>query len=601
MAHHPISDHAFLSDCHSAGLVTREGVVDWLCFPRFDSPSVFCSLLDEQGGYWRLAAVGAVGVSRCYLDRTLVVETSHRTHSGTVAITDALAAGSGERGHELGEGSPHVLMRQVVCRSGEVEVECEFVPRPEYGLARPLLQTQDGGVVTRGSPDALALASSIPLNVEDNCAKARFTLREGEQATFALQWARAWEQPARLWNPAEVEERLKDTIDAWQSWSEQHQRYQGPWRDLVDMSGRVLQGLTFQPTGAIVAAATTSLPEVVGGVCNWDYRYAWLRDASLTLDALWVAACPDEAHQFLQWLVGAAASDLRRGGEPQIMYGVGGEHRLSEIELEHLQGWRGSRPVRVGNDAWAQRQLDVYGELLDAVHRLREQLGELDQPSRAFLVDLADAAARRWHQPGQGIWEVRGEPQHFLYGKLMCWVALDRAIDLADWLDAHERLQGWTEVRDEIRAAILQRGWNEQIGAFTQAFDSPHLDASALMLAISGFLPATDGGMQATVKAIEERLVDERGLVCRFEGMPGDQREGDFLLCTFWLAHVHALARQPQRAREVFERAVNYRNDLDLFSEEVDPESGELLGNFPQALSHIGLVNAAWAISQAER
>ena len=403
------------------------------------------------------------------------------------------------------------------------------------------------------------------------------------------------------WDAGQIAARLQDTIAGWRSWSALHQAYKGPWRDLVQHSGRVLQALTFAPTGAIVAAPTTSLPEAIGGTRNWDYRYTWVRDASLTMEALWVAACPDEAGKFFGFLADAAASQLRQGKDLQIMFGVGGEHDLSERELPHLVGWRASRPVRVGNGAWTQRQLDVYGELLGAAQRLADQLGELDPVTQQFLAAAADMAASRWNEKDQGIWEIRGEPRNFLHSKLMCWVALDRAIALAPLLGAKNRTEAWAAVRDQIRAAILERGWNDQAGAFTQAFGSEDLDASSLMLAITGFLPGDDPRMKATVDAIAERLTDQRGLVYRYlahDGLAGG--EGTFLLCTFWLAHAQALVGELDQATATFERAVAAINDVGLLAEEVDPGSGEMIGNFPQAFSHIGLVNAAWAISQAQ-
>jgi alpha,alpha-trehalase len=381
-----------------------------------------------------------------------------------------------------------------------------------------------------------------------------------------------------------------------------HQGYEGPWRELVHHSGRVLQALTFEPTGAIVAAPTTSLPEAVGGERNWDYRYTWVRDACLTMDALWVAACPDEAHKFFGFLAGAAASQLHRGVDLQIMFGIGGERDLTERELPHLRGWRGSRPVRVGNGAWNQRQLDVYGELLSAAQRLVEQLGELDPATRRFLVAAADTAAVRWREQDQGIWEVRGEPRDFLSSKLMCWVAVDRAIALADLLGAKDRVEGWTAARDEIRAAILERGWSDRAGAFAQAFGADELDASNLLLAITGFLPGDDPRMKATIDATAERLTDERGLVWRYRAADGlEGEEGTFLLCTFWLAQAQAMAGEVAEARATFERAVAYANDVGLLAEEVDASGAEMIGNYPQAFSHIGLVNAAWAISEAEQ
>jgi alpha,alpha-trehalase len=364
----------------------------------------------------------------------------------------------------------------------------------------------------------------------------------------------------------------------------------------------VLQGLTYQPTGAIVAAATTSLPEVVGGRRNWDYRYTWIRDASLTLEALWVAACPDEALQFFDFLARTAVRQLHEEGDLQIMFGVGGERDLSERELSRLSGWRDSPPVRIGNAAWSQRQSDVYGELLSAVHRLRSQVGKFPSDTAGFLADVADAALHRWEEPDHGIWEIRDEPRHFVHSKLMCWVALDRAVELAELIGAGaDRVGRWREGREQIRRAILARGWSERAGAFTQTFGGEALDASTLLIPIVGLLPGDDPKVRATVNAIAERLTDRRGLVYRYrvdDGLEG--KEGTFLLCTFWLAHALALGGEPARAREVFGRVAALANDLGLLSEEADGTTGELLGNFPQAFSHVGLVNAAWAIQQAE-
>ena len=597
----PIADHALLSDCHSAALVTRGGSIEWLCFPRFDSPSIFGRLLDEEAGHWSIRPAGQAEVSRRYVDRTMVMETTFRTPTGIAVVTDAMAVGRNERGHELGADAPRTVLRRVTCSEGEVDMEVEYASRPEYGLVYPLLRPIDGGVIARGGADVLYLCSAVPLEVQDSVATAALHLRAGTEAGFALQHRSSWEKAPRVWRQAEITERLNDTIAAWRSWSELHQGYDGPWRDLVHHSGRVLQALTFQPTGAIVAAPTTSLPESVGGVRNWDYRYAWVRDASFTLNALWVAACPDEAHEFFSWIAGTVASELHRGSDLQIMFGVGGERDLSERTLHHLSGWRDSSPVRVGNGAWDQRQLDVYGELLAAAHRLTEQLKGLDDPTREFLVDVAEAAASRWREADQGIWEVRGAPRDFAYSKLMCWVALDRAIKLADQLQAHDKVDKWKETREEIRTAIMQQGWSEEAGAFTQSFGSDALDASNLMMPIVGFLPADDPRMLATINAIEERLTDERGLVFRYRAEDGlEGEEGTFLLCTFWLAEALALAGEVERAKATFERAIAYCNDVGLLGEEVDAESGELLGNFPQAFSHIGLVNSAWAISEAE-
>jgi alpha,alpha-trehalase len=596
----PIGDYALLSDCRSAALVGRDGSVDWLCFPRFDGPSVFARLLDDDAGHLSVRPAGEFAATRRYVDQTMVLATTFRAPTGVAVLTDALAVGRNDRGHALGAGSPGVLLRRVACTEGTVELELEYAPRPEYGLIHPILTPVDGGLAARGGADLLVLSAPVAPAVDGATASARFTLRAGESAAFALAHASSWDAQPAAWDQDEIAARLDDTIEGWQSWSAMHQAYEGPWRELVHHSGRVLQALTFEPTGAIVAAPTTSLPEAVGGERNWDYRYTWVRDASLTMEALWVAACPDEANKFFAFLAGVAASQLERGTDLQIMFGVGGEHDLTERELPHLSGWRDSRPVRVGNGAWDQRQLDVYGELLGAAQQLVDQLGELDEPTRRFLVAAADTAAVRWTEKDQGIWEIRGEPRDFLHSKLMCWVALDRAIALAGPLDAGDRVEGWTATREAIRAAICERGWSERAGAYTQAFGADDLDASNLMLAITGFLPGDDPRMKATIDATAQRLCDERGLVYRYkaaDGLEGD--EGTFLLCTFWLAQAQALAGEVTAARATFERAAAYANDVGLLAEEVDIGGAEMIGNYPQAFSHIGLVNAAWAITQA--
>jgi GH15 family glucan-1,4-alpha-glucosidase len=447
------------------------------------------------------------------------------------------------------------------------------------------------------------LTAPVPLKLEGGGMHGRLRMVAGETVHFGMRGSTLDEAPGRVWGQHDLRDRLDETVRAWQSWSAHHQAYEGPWKDLVHQSGRVLGALAYQPSGAIVAAPTTSLPEAVGGERNWDYRYAWVRDASLTMEALWVAACPYEAADFFAFLATAASL---RGGEPlQIMFGVGGERDLTERTLPHLRGWRGSRPVRVGNGAWNQHQIDVYGELWGAAFRLVEVLGGIEEGTRRFLAGCADAAAARWVEKDRGIWEVRGEPQHFLYSKVMCWAALDRAVRMSDRLGVAGRVDSWARTREEIHAAVLAEGWSEEVGAFTQCFGSRDLDASNLMMPIVGFLPADDPRVLATIDATERRLTDEQGLVYRYraatgvDGLAGE--EGSFLLCTFWLAQAQAMAGEVDRARATFERAAAFVNDVGLLAEEVDPATGELLGNFPQAFSHIGLVNAAWEISEAER
>ncbi len=598
-----LSEHALLSDCGTAALVTAAGSVDWLCLPRFDSPSVFGRLLDPEAGHFCVAPADPAATSAWrYLPSSLVLETTWTTPTGTLVVTDAMAMGKHERGHDLGRWSPGVLLRRVQCVQGEVAVQVEFAPRPEFGLIHPRLTATDGMVTAEGGANNLVLSTKAPLEIANGSATALVNLSSGDELTFALQHLDPWTEEPYNWTPRRIGRRLVDTHQAWQSWSALHQRYDGPLRDLVLHSGVVLQGLTYARTGSILAAPTTSLPEGVGSERTWDYRFTWVRDASMTLQGLYIAACPDEAGRFFSFLARAAASQLERGLHLQIMFGIAGERDLTERQVPHLAGWRDSAPVRVGNDAWGQHQLDVYGALLDAAYTLRDQLDDLDPPTRQFLVAAADVAATRWTEDDQGIWEIRGPGRPFLYSKLMCWVALDRGLRMADLLQLDDATtRSWEVTRDDIRNAIETRGWNEQVGAYTDSFGSEDLDASALMLAIVGFLPGDDPRLLATIDTIAEHLSDPAGLIYRYrgdDGLEGD--EGTFLLCTFWLAHALAITGQTERARATLEQAAACATPLGLFAEQVEPATGELLGNFPQAFSHLGLVNAAQALAEAE-
>lgn len=584
-----IGDYGFLSDCHSAALVDRTGSIDWWCVPRFDSASVFGRLLGPDAGHWSLRPSAPFEVERHYLADTLVLRTVFTTEHGEVTVTDALGLELGARGHDIGLRSPHLLLRRVEATKGTVEMATEFAPRMEYGLTIPYLRDSPDGVVARGGPVRLDLAATITLTLTRGAgrATARFTVHAGDQVDFRLAYLPSFEvaRPAGGAGPSTVE----DTLAGWTSWVELHDGYQGRYQAAVRRSSLVLQGLTFQPSGAVVAAATTSLPEIIGAELNFDYRYAWLRDLSLTMRSLWIAACPDEANRLFRWI--ADASGHLGDERVQIMYGVGGERNLAEHELAHLPGFRASSPVRIGNAAWDQEQLDVLGEVLDAAEQLREQLGELDEPTRELLIALADRAAATWSEPDAGMWEARDQLRQYVSSRVMCWVALDRAIRLAPLLGDDVHVDTWDEARDCVRAAVLSEAWSERAGAYAGAFGSDHLDASVLLLPLVHFLPADDERMWATIVAIERELGDG-GLVRRWRDDPMG-----FVICTYWLVECLALGGEPGRAEMWFDRATSYANDLGLLAEEADPDRKELLGNYPQAFSHVGLINAAWRLT----
>jgi alpha,alpha-trehalase len=600
----PLAAYGLLADCNSAALVDRDGSVSWLCLPRYDSPAVFSRILDPGGGHFSIRPIGSYSRDRRYLPGTLVIETTFTTTTGRVKIVDALAFAEGQRHHELGMSAPHLLLRLVEGLDGEVELGLELAPRPEYGLVKPLFRETAGGGRTFGGPNQLVISAGVPTAIEDSTMRAAFTATSGHQIGFAMQWVPPEGPVPEPLAPELVASRIEDTSAGWRSWEAEHDIYEGPHRELVRLSTRVLKGLTYRPTGAIVAAPTTSLPETVGGERNWDYRYAWIRDASLTLEALYIGACSDEAVEFVSFMTSSAGG---RAGERslQIMYGIGGEHDLTERELPHLRGWRDSSPVRAGNGAWGQTQLDVYGELLNSLYLYRDQLGELHVEIQRFVADLANTAAQRWRETDAGMWEMRGDPRHHLSSKVLCWVALDRAIALAPQLGMHAQVEHWITERDEIREAVLTRGWSEKRQAYAQSFDSDELDAAQLLMPILGFLPATDPRMRSTIDAIADQLTED-GLVLRYrndsglnaDGLTGE--EGTFVICSFWLASALAKAGETERAQALFDQLVSYANDLGLLAEEIDTSSGELLGNFPQAFSHIGLITAAWEIDKAQ-
>jgi GH15 family glucan-1,4-alpha-glucosidase len=585
-------DFALLSDCQGAALVARDGSIDWWCSPRFDSPSAFSRLLDPGAGHFSIRPAAPHESEWRYLEGSMVLETVHRSAGGAVRVTDALALEPGARGHEIGVDSPHVLVRQVECVEGECELDIEFVPRPEYGVVSPLVVAGERGVATVGGCERLLLDTAVSLVPERGHATGRHRMRAGERASFVLHRRQGMlsPEPPVLDGEAIVEE----TLAGWRSWAEMHAGYDGEYRDEVLRSALILQSLTYRPSGAVVAAVTTSLPEIPGGGSNWDYRYAWLRDSSLLARALETATCQDEAMLYLRWMTRAAMS-CSASEQIGIVFGVEGERDLSERQLDGLTGFGGARPVRIGNDAWRQRQLDVFGEVLLVADLLRDELDGVDPQAAAFVCQLAGRAAEGWREADSGIWEGREGERHYLHSKLMCWAALDRAVALAPILGKGAEPERWAAARDEIRSAILEQGWHDEVGAFTGAFGSDHLDASVLMMPLVGFLAADDARVQSTIDAIERDL-GEAGLLRRFSGEKG----GAFLLASFWLAECHAQAGQIDRARSAFEATAAKANDLGILAEMADPITGEPIGNIPQMLSHVGLINAAAAISRAQ-
>jgi len=593
----PISDYALLSDCHSGALVSKDGSIDWCTFHRFEARPVFARLLDwGKGGFFRIAPAAGYSSTRRYLTGTNVLETRFETEGGVLVLTDCFYVRE-EEGHP-----EHRLIRRVRCEEGEVAVKAKFEPRFDYGLTEPRVEQLDSDLaVAYGGPDALVLQSELPVGTAElsACALAK-TLKAGDEAYVALTWQLPHElDPQRL--PREqIEAELQGTIRYWEEWSARC-TYDGPYREQVVRSALVLKALTNGPTGAIVAAATTSLPEEVGGERNWDYRFSWLRDSALTLNALFALGYTQEAHDYMAWLRRTTAG---RAKALQIMYGVGGERYLPEIELDHLEGYRGSRPVRIGNGAASQFQLDTFGELLDTAWLYRQQGGDIDDVFWEFLSRVGGAVMERWAEPDQGIWEIRGEPRHFVYSKVMAWVALDRLLKLAE-LDGREGdLDGWRATRDEIRAQVEREGVDPESGGFTQSFgDGGKLDASNLMIPIVGFVEHPDPRARATVEKIAAELSAD-GFVYRYvtdgvDGLSGD--EATFAICSFWLVECLARAGETERARELYERLLSFCNDVGLLAEEIDPHSGEMLGNFPQAFSHLGIILAAIALDMPEK
>jgi alpha,alpha-trehalase len=588
-----IGDLALLSDCATAALVGRDGSVDWWPGPRFDGPSALGRLLDPRAGHFSVRPATAGPAQRAYVPGTMVLRTEHRAAGGVLHVTDCLALAPGARGHDIGLRSPDALVRLVEAVGGEIEVAVELAPRPEYGLAVPKLVREGAAIATSGGPHRLFLTGGEGLDLDGATLSGTFTLRDGERRGLVLRRVPGIDAAAP--EPIDAAAAIDETIAAWRSWSDLHDSYDGPYRDAVLRSALVVQALTYQRSGAVVAAPSASLPEVVGGAENWDYRFAWLRDSSLVARALRAATCADEGVRYFDWMTRAAAG-CRHGEHVQIVFGLEGERALHEHELEHLDGHRDSRPVRVGNAAWRQKQLDVMGEVLDVAWRLGGDL-ELDDFGAAFLCDLVERAAEHWREADAGMWEARDRERHHTTSKVMCWAALDRGVRLAARLGPHARPEPWAAARDEIRRHVLEHAWSDALGGFAGVIGEDGADVGTLLMAKIGFLDAADERMCATYEAIERELgVD--GLVRR-HAEAGE--EGAFLPACFWLAGCRAMAGDGDRARATLERALACANDVGLLSEMSDPVSGAALGNTPQALSHVALIVAADAIGDAER
>lgn len=596
----PIADYAIIGNMHTAALIGKNGSLDWCCYPRFDSPAVFCKLLDaDKGGRFRIGPTGRYICSRSYIDATNVLAMTFSVEGGQFRLTDFMPvnhASAALGGQSPDEGRTTIL-RRLEGVSGECEVEIEFAPTFDFGRSPVQVEALDGGVVARGGQASVYLRSPLPLQVSgDNRANLRFRIKAGERWDFCLGYCPGLTTPSG--GMPDVDRLLAETLDYWRQWASQC-TYRGPYRELVLRSALVLKLLTYAPTGAIIAAPTTSLPEEIGGVRNWDYRYTWIRDSSLILHALMLTGFHNEAHAFFDWIETLC---IKCCGDLQIMYTVDGKAELPEQELDHLEGYRASRPVRTGNAAAGQKQLDIYGELLDAVTYCYQSMRMRPPPPEVWEIFcfIADQAAARWHEPDEGIWEMRGSQQHHLYSKLQCWVALDRMIGMAERQQLPANLAYWRRTRDDIRNAILTEGYDEELGAFVQAFGVKALDAAALTIPLLGFLPATDPRVLSTVAKIQEQL-SAYGLVYRYlteDGLSGG--EATFALCSFWLVDNLALAGRVDEARELFEKIISYGNDVGLFAEELDPVSGELLGNYPQGFTHLALIRSAVGLAEVE-
>jgi GH15 family glucan-1,4-alpha-glucosidase len=603
----PIAEYAFLSDCEATALVAPSGNVEWLCLPRADSPSVFAAILDRAAGGFRIGPADvAVPAARRYLPGSLMLETTWKTKTGWLIVRDALCVcrwyheqrrSVAWRRAPTDHEPEHVLLRTVRCVNGSVELVMDCEPVFDYGRSPAqwaYVGDGYGEAVAAAADLQLRLTTNLRLGFEERRAHARTRLVEGDNAFVALSWSD--HQPPRSWEDAS--ERMWQTAEYWRQWINQGEFPDHPWQEHLQRSALTLKGLTYAPTGALLAAATTSLPETPGGQRNWDYRYTWIRDATFALWGLYTLGLDREANDFFCFVADAGAGD----DDLQIMYGVGGERDLAEEPLEHLNGYQGARPVRVGNAAHRQRQHDVWGAVLDSVYLHAKSRDHLQEHLWPILKRQVEQAIEHWHEPDQGIWEVRGPARHFLSSKLMCWVACDRGARLARLHDEPDYAERWQKAADEIHADILAHGLDER-GVFVQHYHTTALDASVLLMPLVRFLPADDERIRRTVLAVADELTID-GLVLRYrtdqtdDGLSGE--EATFTICSFWLVSALVEIGETARARELCEKLLSYASPLGLYAEELDPRTGRHLGNFPQAFTHLALINAVMHVIRAE-
>ncbi|MDH5296234.1 MAG: glycoside hydrolase family 15 protein [Nitrospirota bacterium] len=592
MTYKNIGDYGIIGDLHTIALVGIDGSIDWCCLPRFDSPSLFGAILDHKvGGYFKIAPVRKGNTRQMYLPETNILLTRFLQHDGVGELTDFMPIESDEAGYRPRR---HQIIRMLSVVRGTVTFRLECAPAFNFGRNPHEMEIRPKGLIFQSGDQSVGLVSPIPLHTQENIAYQEFTLHQGESLTFFLEYLETKNGEQLLSTPESGDEAFRNTSAFWQRWLSQCQ-YDGRWREVVHRSALTLKLLTYAPTGAIVAAPTTSLPENIGGPRNWDYRYTWIRDAAFSIYGLLRLGFTVEASRFMDWL-NARCCELNPDGSIQLMYGVDGRRDLTEEELPHLDGHRSSRPVRIGNGAASQLQMDMYGALMDAVYLYNRHGASISYDLWVNLCRLLDFVCDNWEQPDEGIWEVRGGRRHFVYSKVMCWVALDRGIRLADKRGFPGNRTRWMVERDRIYREIMERGWNADLGAFVQSYDSDALDAANLIMPLVFFVSPTDPRMLSTIDRTLEQL-SLGSLVYRYENGKAasdglDSEEGTFSMCTFWLVEALTKAGRLTEARLIFEKMLTYANHLRLYAEEVS-HSGEQLGNFPQAFTHFGLITAA--------